>query len=168
MDLILPFDALRLIGSDFPLLPPITPFTNAPRLKRVSLSSQYDFYTMILPWSQLTSISIVGMYTYECADLLRYAVQLVDLTGATIEEEDFFRDPEPTLTAPALRHLTISGPMDELSEATDLGFVTSFISRLKCTLVSLQVVDATYPEAHYRAAFPSIPSITLLSTCLST
>jgi hypothetical protein len=148
----------------------------------------FDIYTVILPWSQMTSISIVDMYPYECADILRYAVCLVYFSGATIQERNPTNVPPvlphtqleslmlgdsdyslhlllDALTTPALRHLTISGPTtDDWGRPGDLDFVISFISRSRCSLASLQVTDATLPEADYHAAFPSIQSITLVST----
>jgi hypothetical protein len=66
------------------------------------------------------------------------------------------------LTAPALRHLAISGPVNEFGGAADISFIALFISRSKCSLALLQVTDATLPEVDYRAAFPSIQNITVV------
>ncbi|KAJ7280816.1 hypothetical protein C8J57DRAFT_1464215 [Mycena rebaudengoi] len=96
IDLKLPIESLRLIGTDFPLLRSLTlgptryaeetgdtdsldaisPFSNAPILKRVTLSSDFGPYEIQLPWSQLTSISVYFLSPIECTEILQHSASL--------------------------------------------------------------------------------------------
>ncbi|KAJ7286571.1 hypothetical protein C8J57DRAFT_1664792 [Mycena rebaudengoi] len=167
----------------------VSSFANAPNLTDVTLFKGCSPFRTALPWSQLTRLSADMLFTHECAEILQHASALVDFStnmcGNDDEGElapfkplkhlqslrlgDLKSSPCPiqrrildALTAPALRHLQIS---EQLSVAGGhiLATVAALISRSRCTLVSLQVFHARLPEATYHAAFPSIPTITLLS-----
>ncbi|KAJ7246230.1 hypothetical protein C8J57DRAFT_1241713 [Mycena rebaudengoi] len=122
-----------------------TLFRNAPQLKSVVLGDTSNPSRLVLPWSQLTSITVQALCPSSAADILQQATALVDLTCALRNDE-------------ALRHLTISelGLGDE-----PISTITSFLSRSRCSLQSLHVSQAGLLKAAYCAAFPSIPIIHL-------
>jgi hypothetical protein len=66
------------------------------------------------------------------------------------------------VTTPALQHLTIPD-----NEFDTIPMVTALILRSRCTLASLRILYTLEAEASYRAAFPSIPTITVTSGDLS-
>jgi hypothetical protein len=93
IDFVLPIEALRSIGSDFPLLRSLTVgpsehtedpgasmslFGNAPDLKVVTLIHSFVVSVIELPWSQFTSISAFILFDTECAEILRHASALVE------------------------------------------------------------------------------------------
>ncbi|KAJ7258955.1 hypothetical protein C8J57DRAFT_1515664 [Mycena rebaudengoi] len=157
-----------------------TPFCDAPALTTVHL---VDFSTsqLALPWSQLTTISVEDWVPLQVARILRHAVPLVNFSGTVWEDFDDVEILSPllhlqslslvelefrwrstrklldALTAPALRHLTVSDrTLDPLSFDT----IASFITRSQCFLESLHItLCERYEEADVRALFPSIKVI---------
>ncbi|KAJ7262469.1 hypothetical protein C8J57DRAFT_453929 [Mycena rebaudengoi] len=161
----LPIEVLQLIGADFPLLCSLTlgptryagetdsldvisPFSNAPLLTQVALSSNFGSFEIQLSWSQLTSISANYLSSTEFTEILQHSAAL----------REFCCDYVDVLTTPALQHLTIS---DILSDP--IPHINALISRSHSTLASLHILHTHKPDATYRAAFPSIPTITLTS-----
>jgi hypothetical protein len=87
-----PVRFLYLIGPDvaFPILSSLTlgptsyaaaadaisPFTNAPLLKEVSLGSGFHPSRIQLPWSQLTSIRALGLSVNACINILQHSTAL--------------------------------------------------------------------------------------------
>ncbi|KAJ7279592.1 hypothetical protein C8J57DRAFT_1570449 [Mycena rebaudengoi] len=167
----------------------ITSFNYAPNLTDVALFEGCSPFRTVLPWSQLTHLCADLLFAAECAEILQYAGALVHFSTNMCDDEDegalaplkpleylqslrlgdLKRCSCPTqrrildgLTTPALRHLQIS---EQLSAAGGDTFstVTALISRSQCRLASLQVFHAVLPEASYRAALPSIPTITLFA-----
>ncbi|KAJ7275649.1 hypothetical protein C8J57DRAFT_1177321 [Mycena rebaudengoi] len=202
IDFTLPIESLRLIGADFPLLRSLTlgpmeyeeetdslvaisPFSNAPLLKQVTLYNSFGPYEIQLPWSQFTSIYAQCLFLTECAEILQHSTALRefhcdDLDGANkallpmaplrhLHSLTFdsgvasHRQLLDALTTPALQHLTIPD-----KEADAVPNVTALILRSHCTLASLFILYAgNAAEATYRAAFPSIPTIIGTSGSLS-
>ncbi|KAJ7286589.1 hypothetical protein C8J57DRAFT_1664817 [Mycena rebaudengoi] len=168
------------------LIDTVSLFGNAPNLTDVALFDGCSPFQTALPWSQLTRLSADLLFLSECAEILRHASALVDFSTHMCDDDDeddlapfkplehlqslrLKSSPCPgqrrildALTAPALRHLWIS-ELRSVAGGGTLSTVTALISRSQCTLVSLQVSHVRLPEAAYHAAFPSIPTITLLS-----
>jgi hypothetical protein len=157
-------------------------FGDAPQLKSVVLGDLFNPARVVLPWSQLTSITAEWLATTVTADVLRQAPALVNfictvrgnyipLTAVPLAplihlESLILRDENirpyaytlllDALTAPALRYLTISEcQLDDKPIST----IAAFLSRSCCSLQSLHVEKAKLPQAAYCAAFPSIPII---------
>ncbi|KAJ7257141.1 hypothetical protein C8J57DRAFT_1185973 [Mycena rebaudengoi] len=160
-----------------------SPFHDAPQLQKVVLCVLFDPSWAYLPWWQFTSISADKCEPSVLGNILSHAVSLIDFDGTLWDDDDDVPPVAPlaylqslilhdecktkrgaqkllldALTTPALRHLTVSerelGP-DYLST------ITSALSRSKCSLVSLHVTHARLSHAEYRAAFPSIESISI-------
>ncbi|KAJ7259423.1 hypothetical protein C8J57DRAFT_1185214 [Mycena rebaudengoi] len=188
-------DLSWLVGS-FPLLrhlsisphiyetqspPAIEPFGDAPQLTSVALGVNFNLSEVVLPWSQLTSISAERLTPAMAIDILRRATALVNLNSTlwaasatpgvvqppalhlqslTLRDGDNLLGPQQqlldALTAPALRHLSISE--HELNNEP-ISIIASFLSRSHCSLDSLHVTHSSLHEADYRAAFPSIRAI---------
>ncbi|KAJ7207679.1 hypothetical protein C8J57DRAFT_1734148 [Mycena rebaudengoi] len=157
-----------------------TPFCDAPALTTVHLVD-FSTYPAALPWSQLTTISVEGWEPLQVARILRYAVSLINFSGTVWDDFhdvqimppllhlqslilfEFEEGPSgwratrkllDALTAPALRHLTVSGGrLEPLSFDT----IASLIARSQCSLESLHVTHSQhYKEPDVRALFPSI------------
>jgi hypothetical protein len=89
MMFVLPAEELPLIRGDMPCLrrlvfgPPypsdneVTPFDRAPNLTDVSLSTFFDPFAIVLPWSQITTLAGV-LYDYEIAQILHQTPRLED------------------------------------------------------------------------------------------
>jgi hypothetical protein len=139
----------------------------------------YIPFQVVLPWAQLTSISAQMLEPEVAADILRDATALVEFTCTLMEDDivpDFVpplvhlqslilrddgidSDPQKllldALTAPALRHLSISER--ELGHEP-ISTIAAFLSRSDCysSLQSLHVSKAKLPAIVYRLAFPFI------------
>ncbi|KAJ7233885.1 hypothetical protein C8J57DRAFT_159026 [Mycena rebaudengoi] len=201
IDLILPFEILRMIGIHFPLLRylalgptdphtelsplnVISPFRNAPRLTRVDLSYYFDPFTIMLPFSQLTSISAQLLTTSQCAEVLRQADALVEFKSDLFMEDEnistlhmkhlqslklgnsYAYNSSPSgqvlldaLTAPALRFLKISECL--FPNCDPIPSVDAFVARSGCKLTALKIIQALAPEMKYRAAFRAIELVTV-------
>jgi hypothetical protein len=157
----------------------IIAFRNASQLKRVVLCVMFNPSRVVLPWSQLTSINAEEMELAKAADILRQATALVSfrcaiwdpgavpravpplvhLRSLILRDNKNIHGPQKrlldALTAPTLRHLTIS--------EHELGYdpistIVAFLSRSRCSLDSLHITHSALPF-DYRAAFPSIKVI---------
>ncbi|KAJ7256727.1 hypothetical protein C8J57DRAFT_1517363 [Mycena rebaudengoi] len=174
IQLLIPFDDLRWLDRPFPLLRDLTfepvddsvpesaimVFREAPQLKSVVFGVMFDLSQLVLPWSQLTSITAEEIEPAVAADMLAITVPpLIHLESLLLHD---CRDTQKllldALTAPALRQLPISEP--ELGDEP-LSTITAFLSRSRCSLQSLHATHAELPLTAYRAAFPSIPIIEL-------
>ncbi|KAJ7507061.1 hypothetical protein B0H11DRAFT_1970064, partial [Mycena galericulata] len=161
-------------------------YFKAPQLRRVSLKYSYGpfFNTDILPWAQLTVLTVFSLRPHQCAAVLNQAVNLVhcrvrifyddppenlifDLSQTSITLHHLktltlsaISTPSPgfldVLTLPALRILRIAEPFIWPDPIPTLA---SFVSRSGCTLEQLSVTEATLSErGSFRNALPSIAS----------
>ncbi|KAK7052180.1 F-box domain-containing protein [Favolaschia claudopus] len=138
--------------------------------------------SLILPWSQLTSLTLRIIYPVECVSILREARNLVsctlngiwaaqppndrfaDLTLPRLETLIFERNCDiwvdllRLFITPALRSLEIR---EDLLDKTDpFASLNSFISKSGCTLNELRITRASvHTDVSYRDAFPSIPRV---------
>ncbi|KAJ6589390.1 hypothetical protein B0H19DRAFT_1103750 [Mycena capillaripes] len=161
-------------------------FDHAPQLTTVVLTDCFVPAVMHLPWSQLTSLEGLCLYEHESTEILSQATNLVhstmtvcgppepdipipevpvhshlrELILLVTEASDVdLADILDMLTLPALR--TLQFPEPYVSMLGPLETLKGFISRSQCTLDELRVVEASLPEPLYRAALPSVRSITL-------
>ncbi|KAJ7633180.1 hypothetical protein FB45DRAFT_1027281 [Roridomyces roridus] len=97
MDICLPFDKLRPLTGPMPLLrslklgptellsgsfssePPVALFMQAPNLEDVTLSEDFSPFFIILPWSQITTLT-ASPYVDEAVEMLRQTPRLVHCT----------------------------------------------------------------------------------------
>jgi hypothetical protein len=161
----------------------ISPFSNAPRLNQVALCNTFGPSEIQLPWSQLTSISVEFLTSTECTEILQHSAALREFRCDHVEVaagnilpvaplrylhslklggsmgHQMLRE---ALTTPALRHLTISDSLDDA-----VPNINALILRSHCTLASLRILYTRHADMTYRAAFPSIPTITVTRGGLS-
>jgi hypothetical protein len=161
----------------------ISLFSNAPLLTQVALSATFGPFETQLPWSQLTSISAYSLTASECAEILQDSAALRELHCNRLEFDPGNLLPVAPLrylhslnlgggsghqqllkilTTPALQHLTIPDTLN-----TVIPDITALILRSHCTLESLHIVYTDKEDVTYRAAFPSIPTITATGGRLS-
>ncbi|KAJ7364631.1 hypothetical protein DFH08DRAFT_1017115 [Mycena albidolilacea] len=70
-------DTLLQASPGVAIFPPSTIFTSAPQFRTLYLDSYFSPSDFVLPWAQLTTIIVNdGLYDNECADILRYSVNL--------------------------------------------------------------------------------------------
>ncbi|KAJ7246242.1 hypothetical protein C8J57DRAFT_1678539 [Mycena rebaudengoi] len=193
------FDDLLWIDGHFPLLCDLTfegnhyrvtgsetaavLFQDAPQLKSVVLGVLFYPSRVVLPWSQLTSITAEKLEPNVAADILRQATAIADFNCTIWVDEvvpgavpplvhlrslilrDDNNDPGrqklllDALTAPALEHLTISER--ELGHES-ISIIAAFLSRSYCSLQSLHATEAMLPKTVYCTAFPSIPIVNVV------
>ncbi|KAJ7231011.1 hypothetical protein C8J57DRAFT_187715 [Mycena rebaudengoi] len=158
----------------------ISSFSNAPLLTQVALSNSFGPFEIQLSWSQLTSITAYSFSPYECTKILQHSVALREFRCDSLQGDAGgdvlpvaplrhlnslkFRDGSvhqrllEVFTTPTLQHLMIPD-----SQLDSIPHINALILRSRCTLVSLHILEAPKAEATYRAAFPSIPTITVTS-----
>ncbi|KAJ7807942.1 hypothetical protein B0H13DRAFT_1928737 [Mycena leptocephala] len=155
----------------------------APLLRTVIIRDESDLSSMVMPWVQLTSLTIELVFIHECAPILRQASNLISCALGVIGESRV--DGElPDIRLLFLRTLLISNPHGEpitgLVEALvvprlrtlqmpkqflgeePIEALASFISKSACTLKLLRI-SSEYPRVNdlrlYRNEFPSIKKI---------
>ncbi|KAJ7850361.1 hypothetical protein B0H13DRAFT_2360751 [Mycena leptocephala] len=136
--------------------------------------------SVILPWAQLMSLTLLGLYPSECvpilqqtSSLIRFKLLLPDLGFDGLEPDialpclesltlelaepgarpvtDFLK----TFIVPALRSLEIP---EQFFEPNPIESLTVFISKSGCKLEEVHITDPrSVPESSYLEAFPSIP-----------
>ncbi|KAJ7429627.1 hypothetical protein FB451DRAFT_1383059 [Mycena latifolia] len=184
---------LRIIPSAMPLLcqlelqllepgstPPVA-YREVPRL-RSAILWDFDYPNGFLPWSQLTSLTLVVKSPTECTAVLQHTVNLVHCELVTFA--DFVRQPDvklerlnslvlmkytddegedpatqylDTFIVPALRSLQIP---DEFLRPDPIHMLAVFISKSGCQLENIHITgERSIPKRRYREAFPSIPKL---------
>ncbi|KAJ6468679.1 hypothetical protein C8R47DRAFT_1151328 [Mycena vitilis] len=169
---------LDLAVATLPVSAPVA-ITDVPLLRSAVLNYE-TILRVILPWTQLTSITLLGVYPSECVPVL---VQTLNLVHCELELCSGDTDPElcPDITLSSLESLVLRKHTNTSSPVTDffLSFVvpalrsleipedcmkpdpieslTTFISRSKCRLEQLHVTGLLLvPETSYREALPSL------------
>ncbi|KAK7014302.1 F-box domain-containing protein [Favolaschia claudopus] len=159
----------------------VVPLQNLPLLSTVVLDD-LRIPHVALPWSQMTSITLMCIYSTHCASILRQTPHLVhctlqlwvshepqgdfvDLAVPRLEalifkadsrvDVDFFR----CLVTPALLRLELPEGFLAISACDPIESLATFISRSACHLRELQITDSYSSEGAYRHAFPSIATI---------
>ncbi|KAK7014288.1 F-box domain-containing protein [Favolaschia claudopus] len=159
----------------------IVPLQNLPLLATVVLDD-LGIPHVALPWSQMTSITLMCIYSTHCASILRQTPLLVHCTlqlWVSYEQQDEFADlvlPRletlifkadsrvdvdffRCLVTPALLRLEVPEGFLAISACDPIESLTTFISRSACHLRELQVTGSYSSEGAYRNAFPSIATI---------
>ncbi|KAJ7280883.1 hypothetical protein C8J57DRAFT_1464252 [Mycena rebaudengoi] len=167
-------------AEKFDSLYAISLFSNAPLLKQVTLSGNFGPFEIQLPWSQLTSISVNWLSPAEYTQILQHSAALREFCCDALRG-GARRNVMPMVPlrhlhslkfgggfslqkllevfiTPALQHLTVSERLFD-----PIPHVNALILRSHCTLASLHILHTKKVDATYRAAFPSIPTITVTS-----
>ncbi|KAJ6532686.1 hypothetical protein DFH09DRAFT_1370184 [Mycena vulgaris] len=157
-------------------------FLTAPLLRQVNLRSYQDVYSTILPWSQLTVLTVELVFPGECITILNLAVNLVyckllissdDLDPSSLRDLTLCRletlvliDMFPSLgfhtrfinplTLPALRKLHVT---EQLLQPGPVHTLVSLVSRSQCDLQELWIEKPTIARYLYKDAFPSVASL---------
>jgi hypothetical protein len=150
---------------------------DVPLLRKVSLR-QFAAATVILPWAQLTSLTLDGVFPHEGVPILQQASNLVHcklmVGGRDINQ------PEPDIRLLCLESLTLENFDDdvagyletfivpvlldlEISErflgSNPIASLAFFISKSGCKLQNVRITGMiSVRSASYRQAFPSIPN----------
>jgi hypothetical protein len=129
---------------------------------------------IILPWAQLTSLILNGLYPRDCVPILQQTPNLEHCELGLVDEKGDLPDivlpclrvftlrqkslPEihylHTIIAPALQNLEIP---ESFLESNQIDALTLFISKSGCKLREVRITGRRWIEKDaYRAAFPSI------------
>jgi hypothetical protein len=145
----------------------------------VIFRDESDLSGVVMPWVQLTSLTVKLVFTHECASILQQASNLIScalgVIGESLVDGEF-----PDIRLPFLRTLLISNPHQEpitgfvdtlvvprlhklqmpeqfLGEKP-IEALASFISKSGCTLQLLRITGENHRVNDlrlYRSAFPS-------------
>jgi hypothetical protein len=181
------------IGSDFPTIKgrlpllrhvnltfeddaPVIVVDEAPLLRTAVLSA-LDLSNVVLPWAQLTSLTLARLEPDICVPILHQTSNLVHCELSLYDWDYDDSNPPPdvalpcleslilkdregslpgyldTFVVPALRSLRIPEPWLEPDPIVSLA---SFISKSDCKLQELHLTEISESGTTYRKAFPSI------------
>ncbi|KAJ7872297.1 hypothetical protein B0H14DRAFT_2722174 [Mycena olivaceomarginata] len=160
---------------------PIVALPSGAPLLRTAVLDDHAAAKVILPWMQLTSLTLTVIYLHECVPVLQKTSNLVDCVLELVDSDDVVGNGAVTL--PSLVTLTIK----ELDPATavprpinylqafvlpalgsleiperflgrnPIDSLTLFISKSGCKLRCVDIMDPNLVlETSYRTAFPSI------------
>ncbi|KAJ7866360.1 hypothetical protein B0H13DRAFT_2281471 [Mycena leptocephala] len=154
--------------------PEVFAFRDAPLLRTVILSPDAAS-SIILPWAQLTSLTLFNVYPRECVPILQKTTNLVhcklevsfdsgndepglDITLPYLESLSIDQYPVTDFLekfiVPALRSLKIP---EDFIEPDPIQSLTGFISKSGCKLEEVHITGTRSPSRQsYREAFPSI------------
>ncbi|KAJ7507069.1 hypothetical protein B0H11DRAFT_1970085 [Mycena galericulata] len=203
LKLFLPLRTLRFLAGPLPQLrdlslgcdlpedfdaDPTEAFHEAPLLQTVSLHSYRDAYRAVLPWSQLTTLTVDFMEPGHCAVVLNLAVNLVHCELRIVQSGDIYPSLSTVAPLPYLQSFAISLHTFPLSHPRDpvpgfldtltlpalrklrvaegflhpepVATLVTFLSRSGCTtLDELCITGSKLPRHTYRAAFLSVASL---------
>ncbi|KAJ7866342.1 hypothetical protein B0H13DRAFT_2561468 [Mycena leptocephala] len=154
--------------------PEVFAFRDAPLLRTVILSPDAAS-SIILPWAQLTSLTLFNVYPCECVPILQKTTNLVhcklevsfdsdndepglDITLPYLEslsiDQYAVTDFLEKFIVPALRSLKIP---EDFIEPDPIQSLTGFISKSGCKLEEVHITgERSLPQDSYCKAFPSI------------
>ncbi|KAJ7913318.1 hypothetical protein B0H13DRAFT_2326445 [Mycena leptocephala] len=94
--------------------------------------------SVVLPWAQLTSLTLLRVYPYECVPILQQTLSLVHCKLELFDStNDQLNDITlPILIVPALRSLEIS---EDFLYVSAIQSLTAFISKSGCKLEEVQI-----------------------------
>ncbi|KAJ6472313.1 hypothetical protein C8R47DRAFT_1295693 [Mycena vitilis] len=149
----------------------------APMLRSVVLNYSAAAI-VILPWTQLTSLTLIALFPHEFVPILQKTTNLVCCTLEVTSHDD--GPPQPDIELPCLELLTLRVDLREngclpsfISPALcrlkiperclghdPIESLTLFISKCGCKLHEMRITENTSVfRASYRQAFPSIPKL---------
>ncbi|KAJ7659353.1 hypothetical protein DFH06DRAFT_1195559 [Mycena polygramma] len=144
-----------------------------PMLRSVVLH-YFGATNVILPWTQLTSLTLIEIFPSEWVPILQQTpnlvhcklevienspglqpdIQLLFLESLTLTVIDGLNGSLPCLIAPTLRRLETT---EKFLGPSPIESLTSFISKCRCKLHEMRIIDHTLVlMKSYRQAFPSI------------
>ncbi|KAJ7932066.1 hypothetical protein B0H13DRAFT_1956493 [Mycena leptocephala] len=135
----------------------------APLLRTVILNNEAALQ-VILPWAQLTSLTLFCVYPHECVPVLQQTSNLVRCKLHICFNPDNDQ-PGPDLTLPYLESLTLidmngnpgTGFKLKLSLSLLSASLKQFISKSGCKLEELRIAgQRARPQHSYRKVFPWI------------
>ncbi|KAJ7649461.1 hypothetical protein DFH06DRAFT_1331824 [Mycena polygramma] len=154
--------------------PPKFTLSDLPLLRTVALN-EHAAASIVLPWAQLTSLTLYGVFPSQCTPILQQTPNLVRCRlSIACDYNDDRQQPDirllhlesfvlggitsadgylETFIAPALKHLSISDTFLRLDAIADF---KSFISKSGCSLQQVFIVEPDLAPASYSEAFPSI------------
>jgi hypothetical protein len=153
---------------------------DAPLLRTAILSTK-DLSAVVLPWGQLTSLTLKRVQPRECVPILQQTSNLVHCKLILFE---WWHDEIPDITLPCLESLALknrpgSGPLlghlhtfvvpalrslwvpEPWLQPNPIAALASFISKSGCKLQELHLTQISEPETSYRKAFPLIEKVSL-------
>ncbi|KAJ7149606.1 hypothetical protein C8R46DRAFT_1125614 [Mycena filopes] len=167
---------LDLSLDSWPIAQEILIFSDAPQLRTVTLNDSAAL-GVLLPWSQVTSVTLNVFYEHECATVLKKTsnlqhcelmvidggqsmdfpeISLPHLTFLTLVGDERY-DPVAefldTLLVPALRTLRVP---ESFLGADPIDTLTRFVAKSNCKLQELCITDGIAAKDRYRPAFPLI------------
>jgi hypothetical protein len=188
----LPPSSLPIIDGPMPLLrhlnlslsgsiadaPEVFAFCDAPLLRSVTLDDAAST-SIMLPWAQLTSLSLSSVSPWQCVPILQKTSTLVrcqlevcfdsvnddpgpDISLPCLESLAFIDSGDGPMTdflktfiVPALRYLEIP---EDFIEPDPIQSLTGFISKSGCKLEEVHIGGdpRSFRQDSYRKAFPSI------------
>ncbi|KAJ7149637.1 hypothetical protein C8R46DRAFT_1358706 [Mycena filopes] len=166
---------LDLSLNSSPVPQEILMFSDAPQLQTVTLTDAAAL-GVVLPWSQLTSVTLNALDPHECASVLRQTPNLRLCELLLVPRKTRVVFPEirlPCLVSLTLRgfhQVVVTGYLDTLVVPTlrslkvqesflgedPIATLTSFISKSGCQLHHLHITGKIYARDRYRPAFPRI------------
>ncbi|KAJ7874436.1 hypothetical protein B0H13DRAFT_2551564 [Mycena leptocephala] len=173
---------LRCLDLEFDTIPLIvTVFPEVPLLRTVTLDT-FAASGVVLPWKQLTALTLRIISFSRCVPILRQAPNLVQCELNLFHDPDEDDQPEADITLPFLESLALD-TLDFVPVVRCLHFIAptllrlhipeiylgehpteslmSFISKSDCKLQEMRVTGPrSVTKDSYRAAFPSIPKLT--------
>ncbi|KAJ7871593.1 hypothetical protein B0H13DRAFT_2554358 [Mycena leptocephala] len=173
-----PMPLLRHLDLQFwerPATDVLATFRDVPLLRSVILNDVS--LHVILPWTQLTSLTLLYVYPRECVSVLQKTANLVHCELGVCFDRGT-DEPGPDITLPYLESLVISGLDDSVTDLLGTFIVpalrslkipelfidpnpveslTGFISKSSCQLEEVHITGPrSLPMQSYREAFPSI------------
>jgi hypothetical protein len=169
VDLTAEADPLGIIIHDAPLL-------------RTAILSTIDLSNVILPWGQLTSLTLNRLEPYDCAPILQQTSNLVHCELILFDWQYDDSNPPPDIPLPCLESLTLNDWEGALPgylhtfvvpalrslrvpepwlEPNPIAALASFISKSGCKLQELHLTQISDPGTPYHKAFPSIQNVSL-------
>ncbi|KAJ7896045.1 hypothetical protein B0H14DRAFT_2495597 [Mycena olivaceomarginata] len=143
-------------------------------LLRTAILNNAAAGSVILPWAQLTSLTLLWVFLQECVPILQHTSNLVDcklaflsndgatlpdiilpsLRSLTLDSSGFMTEFLEKLIVPALHDLQIAEPF--LGSNT-IHTLASFLSKFRCQLQELCITNrGSVSEESYRQAFTSM------------
>jgi hypothetical protein len=151
-------------------------FRDVPLLRSVILDAAVT--SIMLPWAQLTSLTLFDVYPRECVPVLQKTTNLVHCKLEVSFDSDTDQ-PGPDVPLPCLQSLALvdacNGPVtdfletfivpalrslkipEDFIEPDPIQSLTGFISKSGCKLEEVHITgERLLPQDSYRQAFPSI------------
>ncbi|KAJ7869786.1 hypothetical protein B0H13DRAFT_2062628 [Mycena leptocephala] len=164
---------------------PTATFPEMPRLHTVTLWD-FDYPAALLPWSQLTSLTLIAKEPHQCTPILLHTTNLLHCELILFDNDEAQPQPDitlprlesllfvhfaadymstvgylPSFIVPALRRLQIP---ENCVAGDPVAVLASFISKSGCKLEQLHITgERSISQNAYRTAFSSISKVSFNS-----